>query len=1452
MSNGFFRRLFAGDEIEWALHTTYTCDLDCLASLLAVRSPGNNGWSSENTAVFYDRKHPLRAKGRGMAGGVVLGELKGMTHPLENQKRQTFHAKLSLVCYKNSGEECGYRLAVYSKNMEFTGGCNDAALLFELGCGEQETESGQQLAAYLEKLRDSTDDAGKSWWEKHIGEDVLEQLKKSALYSEFGREAELFFGGCGDGRSLGNRLCLPLASNDSVVLTPPVFLEAAAGKPSAAETFFKNNLSGKTGPLLYDLASGKQGRSGSAVSSHIKLYLLKKPGGHELWTGSANSTVRGLGWPGANSYSNADGKASVECLVKFNLTAGEFKALKEGVSRAGYAPYPFTPQAEGSLKVKPDEFGPWMCENFAVNGLEYRDANDKACSPRDAKKLTVSLKSLSQGPLGPPKAGIWRPAEYSREDKITVSTSTLELTYPFDSFRPSQGMLVFGTSCSVMEIPGELLENIPTVKKAKDTRLSEWLLSADALEKAKSDSSLPNGLVLFRQLLLNAEGGGAAPGIGKQPAQLRESAARQPEAQPLPENCGGKAQPMQFQKNAAARMVDILETESRVFLADEAGLGKTYSAAAAVCKMAQRQWEEEGNNPTPFFCIYAAPNKALLNKCAEDFRAKGAELLGPDEKITVLESDRLVYHHKLLNNKKPSGKTIVLLRVSVGCLLDEQYADSELNCLKDVVGKDEFKRYYPSEWKKLDIDIVDEFFEGKQSESTLFLTKLTLTREIFTAYFLKTRQPQAIIWDEFHRYTTKLNGSNKVYKFIRAWEIISHNEPYRPLRSIFLSATPYRTNISGSENREALDRLYQLAEDEKEEKVDKLTDLPEFPAFAALFCDGWSRKGGPSRDELVKCHMAFVSDPGGEGTRGALKKLLQQRMIRHERTLLQGELEQHLRLYRPEELYAEQYGPALQNTVRQSRLLEKGGFSEGDRRWSLSMPWILSFFKKKDDNGGGQRLDPAEKTFVPELFVYDNEHKYIPERLRTLPQQNLPFCEMCRENLREEMAQLLWVPPAAPLYRPGEDSIFYKYRDYSKLLVFAEYHYYQKGGALLLSDYAALQNSTGEPAPDKLPALDFAGRWKLHAFDLTGTDRRECTLDELLEQRRAWLTAEYPGLSSDVRRVAALAMIAAPAVCAARLGLDPKAVEDAFNAYFNRDGVRQALWKWLCVHGCSDSERQVEGILRYCAEGNLYAVLEEWCFTAKKDTDTSLTAQLCELLNPREHFAQVTVSSFEDLKAVAAGQSPEGVRRECSFADRLTGDTGDVKSGDNDTVIAACANRFSSPFWPMVMFAGRGAQEGMDFHQYCLRIMHMTIPCGAVSFDQRNGRIDRYRSLLVRRRAAEWLGGIPCEGGSGNLLARMFYCLTEESGYGGLRSDPDDQLFPNWHIPAKDSRHHFEQLFPVWPFTEEYAALKICDAMLESYRRPFGSSPGKSEAVIDLSAPGEEQVRENKSFAGLF
>lgn len=1555
--DSFFARLFAGN-IQWALHTTYTCDLGYVLKLLQTQhwQHSQPDFRTGETAVFYHHSDKVALRSKTIGGRIPLRELeKNVLHPLDGQ-HQTFHAKLSLVCYKDQ-TETHYRLAVYSRNLEFNH-CKDTTLLFTLRKGPQETESGRQLISYLEKLRTAAEDAGKRWLDhKPLCDEARAFLLHAELTSELdGKPAELFFGGCGDSSSLGARLSLQDATRQSLVLTPPEFLRG-----THAWKDFENWKQNQNGPQLCDL-------KGTGQSSHCKLYLLETPEReprYTLWTGSANASARGLGWLPDGRFSNREQDTSVECLVRFTLTQEEFDRMRKGIL-AEYAPFSFASDAKGSLRIVPDAFGPWMCARYFPTAVRYLDEKDQVCTDTaNARKLVVSLHARDTGLTKPSNSSqcVWRPAEYKTPQPCqdVPDGETIELEYPLEKFSKSQGMLLFGPSCSVMWLPSELLKDIPMVHQTtdRDTRLTDWLLSREDLAAVLPDSSFDESETdrraqLYYHLLTDK-----AASLPSDPvAESRTGPAAASYRGDLPSGQDADRllaeHPMPFQRNAAARIVEILGHESRVFLADEAGLGKTYSAAAAVCRLAQAQWEQQ-STPTPFYCLYVAPNKALLHKCAADFCSKGSALLAEDEKIltpsdskkgalraalqdwysnasakdcskinarcerikskyvltkalledslleqtlqsmgkppekiaavqealakeraatpdfnalrllksTVKETgigswengfketyiehacaclarkecsactaalnaelteildrleasddrakgwsaakfiyslqkkyrlkfwedlaplynrqallpDRLVYHKKWQTENAPTGKTIVLLTVSASCLLDSSTSEEEQKLL------------------------------GEPS------------RAAFTEQFLREGRLQMIIWDEFHRYTTKLSG-NAVYNALTRQEA----DKTHPLRSLFLSATPYRTNISGKENSKVLDELYREAKtgQGQDTEEEQLTQLPSFETFAQLFCENASQL---SSAELCQKHRAFAQDPLDSGKRAALQELLRRRMIRHERTQLQGELEPHKRLYRPETLYTSSWEKPLRNTMAQSRALEDAGFSTGDRRWSLSLPWILSFYKQNKQQNKpssiSQRMDPRGKQLAdsPALFVYDNAGQPIPERLQTLPEQNLPFAEICRENLQEEMTQLLWVPPTVPLYDPGQESIFRHCRDYSKLLVFSEYQYHQKGGALLLSDYAALQNTAGLPcpAPSEFPVLHYTDLDPA-LFDLTEGDYRGKSLDDLLNM----LKAKRPELDLST----ALALIASPAVCAKRLGLNAHVVENAFNDYFNRDGIRQALWKWLCTHGYEKDPAQ--GILRYCAEGNLYAVLEEWCFVEKEhNTDT-----LRELLVPSQHFAQVTVNCLERLQKDTAPDDA-GRRRTCSFADRLTGDTGDVESGDDEAAITACAGRFSSPFWPMVLFAGRGAQEGMDFHQYCLRILHLTIPRGAVSFDQRNGRIDRFRSLLVRRRAAECLQGVSCGGSGKALLCRMFACLTENRGL----ADPQDQLYPNWHIPVSHSRHHFEQIFPVWEFTEEYAALQICDAMLESYRRPFGTSHKVSRDVIDLRAP---------------
>lgn len=58
---------------------------------------------------------------------------------------------------------------------------------------------------------------------------------------------------------------------------------------------------------------------------------------------------------------------------------------------------------------------------------------------------------------------------------------------------------------------------------------------------------------------------------------------------------------------------------------------------------------------------------------------------------------------------------------------------------------------------------------------------------------------------------------------------------------------------------------------------------------------------------------------------------------------------------------------------------------------------------------------------------------------------------------------------------------------------------------------------------------------------------------------------------------------------------------------------------------------------------------------------------------------------------------------------------------------------FNSPFRPHVLTTTSIGQEGLDFHRYCSHIIHWDLPSNPVDLEQRDGRINRFGGLNVRR-----------------------------------------------------------------------------------------------------------------------
>jgi hypothetical protein len=154
---------------------------------------------------------------------------------------------------------------------------------------------------------------------------------------------------------------------------------------------------------------------------------------------------------------------------------------------------------------------------------------------------------------------------------------------------------------------------------------------------------------------------------------------------------------------------------------------------------------------------------------------------------------------------------------------------------------------------------------------------------------------------------------------------------------------------------------------------------------------------------------------------------------------------------------------------------------------------------------------------------------------------------------------------------------------------------------------------------------------------------------------------------------------------------------------------------------------------------------------------------------------------------------------------------------------------FNSPFRPFVLATTSVGQEGLDFHQYCHRVVHWNLPTNPVDLEQREGRVHRYKGHVIRR----------------NLAARY--------GYGAINVqdnryvDPWKQLFA---LALRDRSPNANDLVPYWifeggeykierqilllPLSSEYGRLKRLKNTLVAYRSVIGQ-PRQQELLESLA-----------------
>ncbi len=155
-------------------------------------------------------------------------------------------------------------------------------------------------------------------------------------------------------------------------------------------------------------------------------------------------------------------------------------------------------------------------------------------------------------------------------------------------------------------------------------------------------------------------------------------------------------------------------------------------------------------------------------------------------------------------------------------------------------------------------------------------------------------------------------------------------------------------------------------------------------------------------------------------------------------------------------------------------------------------------------------------------------------------------------------------------------------------------------------------------------------------------------------------------------------------------------------------------------------------LLRYCAEGNLQSVLDEYVFQlrSQRPKGALTNGQLWEIAEDMRRALSLTAAT---LRVRNPGEEDHALAMGTRFAVRYGGGRTEEGAAQRTPEVRAA---FNSPFWPFVLTTTSVGQEGIDFHWWCHSVMHWNVPGNPVDFEQREGRVHRYMGHAVRKNVA--------------------------------------------------------------------------------------------------------------------
>ena len=777
----------------------------------------------------------------------------------------------------------------------------------------------------------------------------------------------------------------------------------------------------------------------------------------------------------------------------------------------------------------------------------------------------------------------------------------------------------------------------------------------------------------------------------------------------------------------------------------------------------------------------------------------------------------------------------------------KRVSDLGQSYIKDV------HQYLYSNQTFLDIqkELIGNFKNGDLSnlDSTRIINML---RRIFADLSLSMLEPDLIIMDEFQRFSSLLDYNDESEQSVIAKKFFEQEGGQQPL-ILLLSATPYKPFST-------LEELTEYNADEHYEDFNRLMNFlfSGENEFHELWSD-YSHKLSHIRTEKFDVILAS-------------KQLAEQKMYhgmcRTERLnegLISAEEVAEIPISTDDILsFCEMQriiSACKEASGRSSKL--RFSWSNVPMEYVKSSPYLLSFM---DTYELKQKIST----------VYQGRFKGLPEpseqvllREKEISQfHKIPMRNARMQYLRDMMLPkgrgtefLLWVPASRPYYTTNAENPFVKNHDFSKVLVFSAWEMvprmiatlmtYEAEREVIFSKYkkAGYDKRTGgnRLKPDAQSILvypskflaslyipsDFYGE-KLHLIKthikrqisnavqgIPTSERRNygkiLRVIEWLDNPKTERPDEMPANTIEILTDMA---IAAPGVCLYRILKDFDMAREAakgFITIFNRRLSGYIIDKIQDKY--HEDEFFLDGVIDYCVLGNLQAVLDEYYHLC------STPDNFIKKMN--DAFINVSTLRIDTDNSFGSADGNKFAMR-VSYAVPFT----KAKNTADEKIEARSNNirtAFQSPFYPFIIASTSVGQEGLDFHWYCRKIVHWNLPSNPQDLEQREGRINRYKCLAIRRNIAKIFPDI-------YDWDKLFDSANDEvrKQFGKRYSE----MVPNWCLPAewlhdpKINLEWIERIVPQYPMSSDIDKYRRLIDVLSLYRLTMGQP--RQEELLDM------------------